>query len=187
MISKKYISPDRFQEDVWRLAAKARSSGWKPDMIIALWRGGATVGISVHEFFKATGWTVNHIPLKCSSYTGIGENEGDVVFTLGDEVFSMIKPGNKVLVVDDVFDTGKSAKAMKTRLENSGAEMKLAVVYWKSANNTTDMKPDFYVEDMSEEWIVFPHELAGLTSDELAAKNPFLASLADDALRMRDF
>ena len=61
MISKKYISPDRFQEDVWRLAAKARSSGWKPDMIIALWRGGATVGISVHEFFKATGWTVNHI------------------------------------------------------------------------------------------------------------------------------
>ena len=177
MISKKYISPDRFQEDVWRLAAKARSSGWKPDMIIALWRGGATVGISVHEFFKATGWTVNHIPLKCSSYTGIGENEGDVVFTLGDEVFAMIKPGDKILVVDDVFDTGKSAKAMKARIEKSGAEMKLAVVYWKSENNTTNLKPDIYTADMGGEWIVFPHEIDGLTAEEISAKNPLLSEL----------
>lgn len=177
MIPKKYISADMFQEDIWRLAAKARSSGWKPDMIIALWRGGAAVGISVHEFFKATGWTVNHIPLKCSSYTGIGENEGDVVFTLGDEVFAMIRPGDKVLVVDDVFDTGKSAGAMKTRLEKIGAEMKLAVVYWKSENNTTDMQPDFYTADTGGEWIVFPHEMDGLTREELAEKNPRLARL----------
>ena len=187
MISKKYISPDRFQEDVWRLASKVRSSGWKPDLIVALWRGGATVGISIHEFLKTTGWDVNHIPLKCASYTGIGENAGDVVFTLGDEIFSMIKPGDRVLVADDVFDTGKSAKAMKERLDAIGAEMKLAAVYWKSANNTTDLKPDFYVEDMSDEWIVFPHELAGLTADELTAKNPSLAALVDDALKMRDF
>ena len=177
MIPKKYISPDKFQEDIWRLAAKARSSGWKPDMIIALWRGGATVGISVHEFFKATGWNVDHIPLKCTSYTGIGENAGDVAFTLGDEVFAMIRPGDKVLFVDDVFDTGKSARAIKARMESCGAEMKLAVVYWKSANNTTDLKPDIFTADTGGEWIVFPHEIDGLTAEEISAKNPLLAGL----------
>ena len=180
MIPKKYISADRFQDDIWHLAAKARSSGWKPDMIIALWRGGAAVGISVHEFFKATGWNVNHIPLKCSSYTGIGENEGDVVFTLGDEVFAMIRPGDRILVVDDVFDTGKSAKAMKDRLDRIGAEMKLAAVYWKSENNTTDLTPDFYTSDTGGEWIVFPHEIDGLDSEEISAKNPLLSELIAD-------
>lgn len=177
MIPKKYISPNKFQEDIWRLAAKVRSSGWKPDIIIALWRGGATVGISIHEFFKATGWKINHIPLKCASYTGIGENEGEVVFTLGDETFAMIKPSDKVLVVDDVFDTGKSAKAMKERLEKKGAQMKLAVVYWKSENNTTDLEPDYYTVDMGGEWIVFPHEIDGLIGDEIEAKDSLLAEL----------
>jgi hypoxanthine phosphoribosyltransferase len=179
MISKKYISSDRFQEDVWRLAAKARSSGWKPDMIIALWRGGATVGISVHEFFKATGWTVNHIPLKCSSYTGIGMNEGDVVFTCGEVVFAMLRKGDRVLVVDDVFDTGKTAAAVRRKLDAIGADMRIACTYWKPENNKTQLKPDYYTEDVGGTWIVFPHEIDGLAVDEIRRKDPELAELLD--------
>ncbi|MBO5905127.1 MAG: hypoxanthine phosphoribosyltransferase, partial [Kiritimatiellae bacterium] len=107
---------------------------------------------------------------------------GEVVFTLGEEIFAMIKPGDKVLVVDDVFDTGKSAKAMKERLEKKGAIMKLAVVYWKSENNTTDLQPDYYTADMGGEWIVFPHEIDGLIGDEIEAKDSLLAELYKDAI-----
>ena len=174
---KHYLSGDEFLHDAWRLAAAVRNSGWKPDILIALWRGGAPVGVALHEFFKVSGWDVRHIPLKCGSYTGIGENAGEVVFTHGDIVFGMLRKGDRVLVVDDVFDTGKTAKAVKARIDATGAEMRMACVYWKPGKNTTDMKPDFFVKDVGLEWIVFPHEMEGLTPEEMRTKDPDLAQL----------
>ena len=174
---KHYLSADEYLRDTWRLAAEVRRSGWKPDVLIALWRGGAPVGVAVHEFFKVTGWPIQHIPLKCASYTGIGANEGKVVFTHGDIVFGMLRKGDKVLVVDDVFDTGKTAAAVKAELEAKGVEMKMACVYWKPQKNITDMKPDFFVKDVGLDWIVFPHEIEGLTKEEIAVKDPVLAGL----------
>ena len=174
---KQYLSADAFLHDAWRLAAQVKASGWKPDILIALWRGGAAVGVSLHEYFKVSGWDVRHIPLKCASYSGIGENAGEVVFTLGEEIFGMLRPGDRVLVVDDVFDTGKTAKAVSERVAKTGAEMRLACVYWKPEKNKTGMKPDYFVKDVGLEWIVFPHEIEGLTPEEIAVKDPLLASL----------
>ena len=174
---KKYLSANEFLHDSWRLAAGVKASGWKPDILIALWRGGAAVGVSMHEFFKSSGWNVQHIPLKCASYTGIGENAGDVVFTLGDEIFGLLRPGDRVLVVDDVFDTGKTAKAVKARIDAAGAEMRMACVYWKPEKNRTDLKPDYFVKDVGNDWIVFPHEIEGLAPEELREKDPVLADL----------
>ncbi|MBR4258731.1 MAG: hypoxanthine phosphoribosyltransferase [Kiritimatiellae bacterium] len=180
---KHYLSGDEYLHDVWRLAAAVRNSGWKPDILVALWRGGAPVGVALHEFFKVSGWEVRHIPLKCGSYTGIGENAGEVVFTHGDIVFGMLRKGDKVLVVDDVFDTGKTAKAVKARIDETGAEMRMACVYWKPGKNTTDMKPDYFVKDVGLEWIVFPHEMEGLTPEEMRAKDPDLAQLVEECRR----
>ena len=174
---KKYLSANEFLHDSWRLAAGVKASGWKPDILIALWRGGAAVGVSLHEFFKSSGWNVQHIPLKCASYTGIGENAGDVVFTLGDEIFGLLRPGDRVLVVDDVFDTGKTAKAVRARIDAAGAEMRMACVYWKPEKNRTDLKPDYFVKDVGNDWIVFPHEIEGLAPEELREKDPVLADL----------
>ena len=116
MNEKKYLSADEYLRDTWKLAAAVRKSGWKPDILIALWRGGAAVGVALHEYFKVSGWSVQHIPLKCASYTGIGQNPGGVEFTHGDLVFGLLRPGDRVLVVDDVFDTGKTARAVKERI-----------------------------------------------------------------------
>ena len=177
MNEKHYLSADEYLRDTWRLAAAVRRSDWKPDILIALWRGGAPVGVAVHEFFKVSGWEVQHLPLKCSSYTGIGTNEGEVVFTHGDIVFGMLRKGDRVLIVDDVFDTGKTAAAVKAKLDALGVEMKMACVYWKPQKNMTDLKPDYFVRDVGLEWIVFPHEIDGLTPEEIATKDPELAAL----------
>lgn len=177
MDEKRYIGADEYLGDGWRLAAAVRMSGWRPDFIVGLWRGGAPVAIAVHEFFKATGWNVQHVPLKCVSYTGIGENAGKVEFTHGDIVFGMFRSGDRVLVVDDVFDTGKTAAAVKERFGAIGAEMRIACVYWKPGKNTTSLSPDYFVEDVGDDWIVFPHELEGLTEDETVRKDPVLAEL----------
>ena len=58
------VGADDFLRDVWRLAAKIREGGWRPDRLIALWRGGAPVGAAVHEFLKAAGWPVRHSVVK---------------------------------------------------------------------------------------------------------------------------
>ena len=176
-MDKHYLSADEYTRDMWRLAATIKDSGWKPDFLVGLWRGGAPVAITVHEFFRATGWDVKHIPLKCASYTGIGENAGEVTFTLGDEIFGFLRKGDKVLVIDDVFDTGKTAKAVKARIDATGAEMRMACVYWKPEKNKTNLKPDYYVKNVGNDWIVFPHEIEGLTPAEREEKDPVLAAL----------
>ena len=177
MNEKRYIGAEGYLRDSWRLAASVRSGAWRPDFILGLWRGGAPVAIAVHEFFKVTGWDVQHIPLKCVSYTGMGENEGDVEFTHGDIVFGMFRAGDRILVVDDVFDTGKTAAAVKRRIDAIGADMRMACVYWKPEKNLTDLKPDYFVRDVGGEWIVFPHEIDGLTDGEIRSKDPVLADL----------
>ena len=174
---KHYLSANDFLHDVWRLAADIRKSGWKPDFMIALWRGGTPPGIAIHEFLKVSGWEVRHLPLKCSSYTGIGENAGEVRFTCAEPVFGMLRKGDKVLVVDDVFDTGKTAAAVKGRLDALGVEMRMACVYWKPQKNQTNLKPDYFTKDVGLEWIVFPHEIEGLSKDEVREKDPLLAEL----------
>ena len=176
-MNKHYLMADDYLRDVWRLASAIRKSEWRPDILIALWRGGAPVGIAVHEFLRVSGWDVRHIPLKCTSYTGIGENAGDVEFVCGDLVFGMIRKGDRVLVVDDVFDTGKTAAAVKAKMGALGAEFRMACVYWKPEKNVTSLRPDYFAKDVGLEWIVFPHEIEGLSKDEIRAKDPLLAEL----------
>lgn len=177
---KRYLSADEFLHDSWRLAASVRRGGWRPDVLLALWRGGAFPGVAVHEFLKASGWPLRHLPLKCSSYTGIGSTSGQVLFEFADAALCSIGRGERVLVVDDVLDTGITAKAVRRRLAEAGADARVATVYWKRANDRTGETPDYYVREL-DEWIVFPHEIEGLDRSEVARKDPLLAALLPTA------
>ena len=87
-----------------------------------------------------------------------------------------VTPGTKVLVVDDVFDTGRTAEAVHKKLEALGCDMKMACVYWKPEKNQTQHRPDFHVTTI-DKWIVFPHEIEGLSPEEIEQKDPVLAAL----------
>ena len=174
---KTYLDPREYLRDTWRLARQVMDSGWQPDVLLALWRGGAIPGAAVHEFYAYHGIKLRHMPVKCSSYTGIGENAGEVVFSCADEAFSRLALGTKVLVVDDVFDTGKTAVAIKAKMDAIGVDMRLACVYWKPAKNKTTLSPDYYAKELDDSWIVFPHEMVGLTPDEIREKDSVLAGL----------
>ena len=181
-MKKLYLDASEYQRDIWRLAAAVRKSSWKPDYLVGMWRGGTPPAIAVHEFLKVTGWTdVRHAPLKCASYDGIGKNDGVVSFFCGEAIFGKFRPGDKVLFVDDVFDTGKTAVAVATRMAETGAEHRLACVYWKPEKNRTALKPDYFVRDVGGDWLVFPHEIDGLSPVELGEKDPLLADLVSDA------
>ena len=176
MTTKIFVSANEYLRDSFRLARMILDSGWLPEDLIALWRGGAPVGVSVHEFLHYHGLRPRHRVLKCQSYTGIQSRSHEVAFENADEIFRSIVRGSRVLIIDDVLDTGNTARAVFERLAPFGAEVRLATVYWKPRQNQTGIRPDFYVRE-TDDWIVFPHELDGLTPDEVKIKDPAIYAL----------
>ena len=176
MERKVYLDAQTYLRDGWRLARQILDSGWRPEALLALWRGGAAVGAAVHEFLKVKGLSLRHMPVKCASYTGIGTSQAEVVFSHAEDVFASLDPGTKVLVIDDVFDTGRTAAAVRKKLAARQCEAKIACVYWKPSKCVTGEEPDFHVRKL-DDWIVFPHEIEGLTSEEVVQKDPMLAEL----------
>ena len=175
-MEKTFVSANDYLRDSFRLARAILDSGWLPEDLIALWRGGAPVGVAVHEFLHYCGLRPRHRVLKCQSYTGIQTHSSVVQFENADDIFRSIVRGSRVLIVDDVLDTGNTARAVLERLKPSGAEVRLATVYWKPNQSQTDIRPDFYVRE-TDAWIVFPHELDGLTPAEVKVKDPLLHDL----------
>ena len=181
MGNKIYISANDYLRDSFRLARMILDSGWLPEDLIALWRGGAPVGVSVHEFLHYHGLRPRHRVLKCQSYTGIQTRNREVVFENAEDIFRSVVAGSRVLVIDDVFDTGNTARAVFDRLAPFGAEVRLATVYWKPSQNKTAMKPDYYIRE-TDDWVVFPHELDGLTPDEVKLKDPVIYDLLKSSM-----
>ncbi len=178
MIAKTYVSANDYLRDSFRLARQVLDSGWLPEDLIALWRGGAPVGVSVHEFLHYHGLRPRHRVLKCQSYTGIQSRSSEVVFENADDIFRSITPGSRVLIIDDVVDSGNTARAVLARLAEVGADVRLATVYWKPSQSRTGIRPSYFVRE-TDDWIVFPHELDGLTPDEVRLKDPVIRDLLD--------
>lgn len=114
--------------------------------------------------------------VQARSYTGITEASEVSVDGLSG-VLAMVEKGQKILVVDDIFDRGKTLLAVKNKLigalaENHlSAQVQFAALYYKPENCIVDMVPDFFYQTFStDEWIVLPHELMDLTREELAVK-----------------
>ncbi len=175
MIEKTYLTADRLLEDSFRLANQIVESGFRPSHIVGIWRGGAPVGIAVQELLDYHGIESDHIAIRTSSYTGIDEQREVRVYALG-YLIDTLNPEDHLLVIDDVFDSGRSIEAFLAELaqrcrHNMPRTVKIATVYYKPSRNCTQLKPDFYVHE-TEDWLVFPHEICGLTREEIRDHKP---------------
>lgn len=175
MSDKLYISADEQMRKSFKMAREIYDSGWRPDVLIGLWRGGTPIAISIHEFFVYKGHKLLHMPVKCSSYTGVKQTH-ELQIDFPENFMEKIHQGSKVLLVDDTFDTGLTTAKLKEILAARGADVRIAVLIWKPANNKTSIQPDFYA-GTTDKWIVFPHELEDLTPDEIIAKDPMLKEI----------
>ena len=104
-----------------------------------------------------------------------------------DYVVDNVEADHELLIVDDVFDSGRSIRAIieKLRLRcrrNMPEKVKVACPWFKPRRNVTDIKPDFYMH-ATDKWLVFPHELQGLTLKEIAeGKGPDIAETISRAM-----
>lgn len=187
MSEKIYLDAQQLLEDSFQLAANVYQSGFRPTFIVAIWRGGAPMGIAMQELLAHRGIECDHIAIRTASYHNIDEQASTVqVFSLSYLVKKM-SADDALLIVDDVFDTGRSIDAVIARLKvllrrNFPEDVRVAVPYYKPSRNQTDRVPDYYLHE-TEQWLKFPHSLEGLTLSEVQQNRPELYSILQNAKR----
>ena len=179
-MDKTVLTAQDLLEDSIELGIKVLESGFEPTMIIAIWRGGTPVGMAVQEVFSYCGVESDHIAIRTSSYIGVDERGKVAVHGL-NYIIKKICHDDRILIVDDVFDTGNTIVAVIEELTlrargNTPEDIRVAVPWFKPTRNETDIKPDYFLHETAE-WLVFPHELDALTPEELRERRPEIASI----------
>lgn len=181
-MEKVYISAQQLLEDSFELGLKVFESGFRPDYIVGVWRGGAPVGIAVQELLHVLGVDSDHIAIRTSSYSAIGERSKSVRVHGLTYLIKRLESEDSLLIVDDVHDSGLSIDQtildLKRACKKNTPEIRVATPYYKPKNNKTDRVPDYFVHE-SDDWLVFPHELDGLSPEEICENRPELAGIVD--------
>jgi uncharacterized protein len=175
-LDKIFISADSLLRDSIELGLQVVRSGYRPTFLVGIWRGGAPIGIAVQEILEYNGIECDHVSIRTSSYTGIDQQNRTVRVHAVDYLVSSLNAEDQLLLIDDVFDSGRSLEAVIAELRrrcrrNLPEQIRVATVYYKPARNRTSLIPDFYVR-ATDQWLVFPHEVNGLTREEILANKP---------------
>lgn len=189
---KRFIAADDLLRDSFELAARVHDSGFRPDFLVGLWRGGSAIGIAVQEGLEHFGVATDHIAIR-TSYSGAADyqamvNSGSAIRVHGLQyLLENLCSHHALLIVDDVYSTGSSVAAVidqlarKTR-RNLPHDIRIATVWYRPTERTLRV-PDFYVHETGD-WLVLPYELTGLSIDELMRNRPELGSIIE---RLRPF
>jgi hypoxanthine phosphoribosyltransferase len=181
-MDKLFIQADELLSDSFKLAWQVYESGYRPNYIIGVWRGGAPIGIAVQEFLDVLGVPSDHIAIRTSHYKGMGDRDSKVEVHGLNYIIKQVESEDSLLIVDDVHDTGISIQKiildLQTACKKNTPEIKIATPYFKPHKNLTDRKPDYYIHE-TESWLVFPHELQGLSLQEIMKFKPELSKLID--------
>ena len=176
MVDKLHITAQELLDDSFRLAHLIYDAGFRPNYIVGVWRVGTPVGIAVQELLKFKGVPTDHIAIRTSSYTGIDEQADEIRVHGLHYIVENVNADDSLLIVDDVFDSGRSIAAIIHALEtlsrrNTPKTIRVATVYYKPSKSKVDIAPDFYIHE-TDKWLVFPHEIDGLDDSEIAAFKP---------------
>ena len=181
---KRYLTAQELLSDSFELGLRIFKSGFRPSFIVGVWRGGTPVGIAVQEILDHLGVKTDHIAIRTSSYTGIQKRDKTVQVHGLEYVTRQANFEDGLLIVDDVFDTGSSIKAIIEALtakmrRNLPKDIRVATAWFKPKKNVTDIVPDFYIHE-TDQWLVFPHELNGLSREEIFANKPGMKKIFED-------
>ena len=177
---KRFLAADEFLADCWELARRIHASGWRPTHMVGVWRGGAPVAVAVQEWLACRGVEADHCAVRTRSYHGIGDQATEVIVDGLDYLVGVLGAESRLLLLDDIHDTGKSLAAVVEALRRQcGAslprEIRRATVYYHPGHDAGPGRgvppPDYHVHE-TDCWVVFPHELAGLTGEEIARYKP---------------
>ena len=179
-MKKLYIDANTLLEQSFELAKKIHNSDFTPTALLALWRGGTPIGIAIQEGLSFLGNQTKHFALRTSYYDNNNKRKNNVQIDNFTTISEQLNTNDKLLIVDDVFDSGKTIHTLlemfNSQKSNCPNEIRIATPYFKPSNNLTTIKPDFFLHT-TDQWIVFPHELHGLDIDEIIQNKPSTKAL----------
>ena len=186
-MKNRYIAADDLLRDSFQLAANIHDSGFRPDFLVGLWRGGSAVGIAVQEGLDHFGIPTDHIAIR-TSYSGAARysemvSKAEAIRVHGLQyLLETLCAHHKLLIVDDVYSTGSSVSAVIKQLaertrRNLPQDIRIASVWYRPTERTL-RTPDFFVHE-TRDWLVLPYELTGFSIEELRASRPELRAVID--------
>jgi hypoxanthine phosphoribosyltransferase len=198
MINKEFMPYDTVRNNALKLAAHIYNDGFLPDVIYVSLRGGAYLGNVISEYFKIVckdRRPVYYAAVVARSYTDVAQSERVSIdgWTYSPEY---LRNGDKVLLVDDIFDSGRTLNYLANVIMEKGiprGDLKIAVhdyKYFYDLQPQHPVQPDYWcrkhelsVNDATY-WVHYlSHELAGLSEAELEkyyySKDPSLRPVLD--------
>lgn len=187
-MGRRFIAANDLLLDSFKLAASIYEAGFRPDFLVGLWRGGSAVGIAVQEGLDHFGVPTDHIAIR-TSYSGRHKydemvDKADTIRVHGLQyLLENLCAQHSLLIVDDVYSTGSSVAAVISQLaqktrRNMPQDIRIASVWYRPSTRTRRI-PDYFIHE-TEDWLVLPYELSGLSLEEIAAHKPEMADLVDD-------
>ncbi len=178
---KEFLTSDLIRNNTLKMAHKIVNDGFMPDIIYVSLRGGAYVANVLSEYFKLyrNDRPVLFAAVVARSYTDIRENSKVMIdgWTYSPD---HLRAGDKILLVDDIFDTGKTINHLAEVIIDKGVprkDVKVAVHDYKYFTNQKDqlpIQPDYWCRKFempnreNDNWLHYlNHELVGLTPSEL--------------------
>jgi hypoxanthine phosphoribosyltransferase len=162
-----FIAPswDYIENLSFQLYMQIKSSGFKPDVMAGVSRGGLVPARVLSDLYLAEKLKVTLAIMQVGFYSGINKTRKEPIIyqDLPGHVY-----GKKILLVDDVADSGVSLDfALQYLRMKKPVEIKVGTLYYKPWSS---LKPDYYIEETSS-WIVFPHERMEFIAEQFRSKN----------------
>ena len=147
MTEREILTWEAFGTASRELAVKVAESGYEPDIILAIARGGLlTAGALGYALSVKNTYTLN-----VEFYTGVNERLSMPIML--PPVPNLIDlRDSRVLIVDDVADTGHTLNMVNDFSSGQVLESRIAVLYEKSAS----IVKCEYVWKYTDQWINFP-------------------------------
>ena len=139
----------KIHRSILELSVEIEKSNFKPDIIVGMARGGWIPARIISDCLG----NPNLANVSVEFYENLGETKSKPTIK---QPISISVRNKKILLVDDVVDTGKSVKLVETHLRNKGAStIKIASVYYKPWSIVI---PEYYQKE-TQLWIIFPWEI----------------------------
>lgn len=173
------VDPNVYLIDCFRLARKIWDDGYRPEFLVALWRGGAQPGIVIQEFFRWKGHDSHHTAIQTQFLDRVGY--GARLDIKGFEhVMDSANADDQLLLIDDVFDSGRTIweviSYLRHETRRNAPEVRVATVYFQSGRPKFAVCPDYYLHEV-EDLPLLPDRLSKLSENETRLLDPELYKL----------
>jgi len=173
---RRVVDPNEYLVDSFRLARLIWDDGYRPDFLIGLWRGGAPPGIAIQEYFRWKGQDPYHTAIRTQSLEGVLYGNGFDVKGF-EHVIEVVEAEHRMLLVDDFFNTGRTAyeviSYLRRKARRNAPEVRVAAVYYRPESRRFLVGPDYYLHRV-EAPPLLPYRLTQLSEDDAREVSPEL-------------